>query len=382
MSTERIWNLLSRRIDGEATMDELHELEQLLIASTDESYRIDIVTNYLEKLKNSKEGSEEEITAWHKHTAVMQSLFPSEFDYTDNIQKHAVTKNIHKHLWLKKIIFILAPIIFLSCSLFLMLKNKRSIAISSNSQKTQDSSLVQQANISAPKKTRILLADGTIVWLNGNSHIKYNNDFGKSKRDIVLTGEAFFEVVHNNRVPLVVHARNINIVDKGTAFNVRAYDDDKSVETSLIKGIVEVFTQSDPKRKIVLRPNEKIDIPVLFENDQAGVVLTSTKKGSVRKKSYIINKLQIEPFSNLIPETAWMHDKLVFNSERLSDIAEKMQRWYNVTIEIKDDRLKDLKFTGVFYKENLTQALAALQASYSFQYSIRGTSVSIYINKP
>ena len=98
-------------------------------------------------------------------------------------------------------------------------------------------------------------------------------------------------------------------------------------------------------------------------------------------KSYHIDNLQPEPSSSIIPEVAWLQNKLVFNGEPLSEIVEKMQRWYGVTIEIKDDRLNDLRFTGAFNNETLREALNALQATYPFEISADNNRITLYIKQ-
>ena len=113
-------------------------------------------------------------------------------------------------------------------------------------------------------KTKLQLSDGTQVWLHSNSKLVYNDQsFGKTNREVTLYGEAFFDVVKNARVPFIIHTGQVNITVKGTAFNVKAYPTDKAIETTLLRGLIEITTLQDPDRKILLKPNEKISIPVV-----------------------------------------------------------------------------------------------------------------------
>ena len=140
-------------------------------------------------------------------------------------------------------------------------------------------------------------------------------------------------------------------------------------------------SKADPKRKFVLKPSEKINISASADNEipQSTAGKKVLSESAADNNIYSIDKLQPEPGSNIIPEVAWLQNKLVFGSEPLSEIVEKMQRWYGTTIKIKDNRLKDLRFTGAFSNETLRQALNALQATYPFEISIDNNVVILYI---
>lgn len=378
MHSNRIWELLSRKVDGEASMDELRELEQLLMNLPEDAYKIDIVTAYLSKKPDSGAPGEEETLAWEKHIGIMRNMDPEEFDNASPVILPPTRHSWISHFrWPKAVLFALLPVIIFAASWLIYQKHVVSpLPVSANQVQLSD-----QPNLPHPSQTKKILPDGTKVWLNGNSHISYQENFGKNnKREVVLTGEAFFDVMHNAHAPFIVHAKSINITVIGTAFNVKAYPEDKNVETSLLRGAVEVSSKTDPKRKFVLKPSEKINISVSADNEMLrspGKKILS--EGTDDNNIYSIDKLQPEHGSNIIPEVAWLQNKLMFSSEPLSEIVEKMQRWYGTTIEIKDDRLKDLRFTGTFSNETLSQALNALQATYPFEISMDNKVVILYI---
>jgi hypothetical protein len=346
---------------------------------SDDAYKIDIVTSYLQKKPDSGAFEEEKTLAWEKHIGVMQNLYPEEFDDASSTALPHRRQSLVSHFrWPKVVFFSILFVAIFSTSWLLYQKHARS-TLSPGANHVQ---LSDQNNLPHPSKTKKILPDGTQVWLNGNSHISYQQDFGKNnKREVVLIGEAFFDVTHNKHAPFIVHAKSINITVKGTAFKVRAYPEDRNIETSLLRGVVEVSSKADPKRKFVLKPSEKINISASADNE----MLQSTSGKKILNESaadnniYSINKLRPEPGSNIIPELAWLQNKLVFSSEPLSEIVVKMQRWYGVTIEIKDIRLKDLRFTGAFSNETLPQALSALQATYPFEISMENNVVILYI---
>jgi transmembrane sensor len=363
MNSERIWQLLSRKIDGEATMDELRELEQLLIENPD-AYKIDTVSAYLQKTGNKNTGGEEETAAWENHVLQARLAFPEDFISTNDPVKvgSPVTKSVFSRWALAAVV---SGIILAAGGTWVIYNKPGGYKISERIHKMSGGGS-PVAHIIA--KTKQILPDGTVVWLNGNSSISYSNDFGKNIREVKLNGEAFFDVAHNVKIPFIVHAKTINITVKGTAFNVKAYPEEANVETALVRGVIELSTRSDPKRKIILKPYEKIIIPA---PDTGNITRDD-------RNLYHIEKLIAEPSSNLIPEVSWLQDKLVFNSEPLSEVSEKMQRWYNVRIEIKNEELNGLKFTGVFERESLSQALSALQFTYPFEFEMHENNVYIF----
>jgi ferric-dicitrate binding protein FerR (iron transport regulator) len=242
-------------------------------------------------------------------------------------------------------------------------------------------------NVLSTKKrshSNLQFPDGTTVVLNENSRISYNADFGQRRREIILEGEAYFDVATNPDVPLIIHARNVEIRVLGTSFNVKAYPSDKSVETSLIKGMVEISSTRQPARKILLRPNEKLNISGPANFAQANIpqahvpahrpVPVSTPTDTL---SYNRQPLHTESTSQLIPEIAWMYRKLVFDQEPFESLAEKMERWYSVSFRFENDDLKKEVFTGSFSNETLEAALKALQFSYAFDFVIDKNEVFI-----
>ena len=244
--------------------------------------------------------------------------------------------------------------------------------------------------------SNVQFPDGTVVVLNENSRISYNADFGTTRREITLEGEAYFNVAKNAGAPLIIHVRNVDIRVLGTAFNVKAYPKDKNVETSLITGKVEVSLRKYPQRPVLLKPNEKIEIPEEPDPTLGSglpVEKQPTPQGAGRPGtnqqpdhdetdlsdtlSYQMQPLKAEKSSKLIPEIAWMYRKLVFNQEPFGSVAEKMERWYDVQVYFEDDDLKKEVFTGSFEKETLEQALKALQFSYPFDFVIKKKEVFI-----
>jgi transmembrane sensor len=212
---------------------------------------------------------------------------------------------------------------------------------------------------SAENKLFITLDDGTRVWLNLNSSIRYNEGFGTVKREVFLKGEAFFDVVSDKKVPLVIHARSIDITVKGTAFNVNAYKELPGAEVLLVRGSVEVKNRLDNSQKVVLKPSEKL-IVTEGSADPSGLFRIVTASAPAQLQAL-----------------TWTNDSIVFKKEKLKDLAIQLEKKYSVRIDIRDEQLKNRRFSGTFTGESISEALDALKLSYPFSYTLNNKLILI-----
>ncbi len=224
-------------------------------------------------------------------------------------------------------------------------------------------------------KSKLQLPDGTQVWLNGNSKLSFGNvGFGTQTREVFLSGEAFFDVVRNEKVPFVIHTGIIDITVKGTAFNVKAYPGEKTIETALVRGLIEITTRHDPDRKIIVKPNEKITIPT----DTAFFTQhTDHNQPAASPSVYAITALH-KTKTGILPETVWMQTKLEFDDEAFGDLAPKMEEWYNIRIRFSGDAIRQKHFSGLIEKETLQETLKAMQLSFPFTYTINANELTVY----
>ena len=222
----------------------------------------------------------------------------------------------------------------------------------------------------APKK--LIMPDGTIVWLNAGSELKYSEAFGKDNRTVYLTGEAYFDIAKSNKnIPFLVKTDKFTIRDVGTVFNVKAYPNEKTTETSLLRGRVEITFDKRPGEKWILKPNEKL----ILNNDPEKLEKTSIDKKS--EPVYVMGNIT-RTLDSTILETSWVENKLIFQDESFADIAKKMERWYGVNIVFKDQTVADYHLYGSFTTETINEALDALKTTGSkFTYKIEGQNVTI-----
>lgn len=221
------------------------------------------------------------------------------------------------------------------------------------------------------------LPDGSIVTLNAGSKMTINESYGISTRDIWLEGEAFFDVKNNKELPFIVHTPAMNIKALGTTFNVKAYPGEKTTETSLVNGLVEITLTEEKSRKVLLYPNQKIKWIVpgaeTCLNNEETTEKMSKKKISIESPVQSLTKTD----GGDVKEIAWIENKLVFDDEAFADIAILLERWYGVKIEFADDVIRSYRFTGIFEKEELSTVLSFLKESKSFNYEIIPGETSI-----
>ncbi len=225
------------------------------------------------------------------------------------------------------------------------------------------------------------LPDGSVVILNAGSSIRIDGNYGIASRDIFLEGEAFFDVKHNQGQPFIVHTPAMDVKALGTAFNVKAYPDEKGTETSLLRGSVEVTLKQDNDRKLILKPNQKVQWEKLADEKSKSGKEASSRKTGARTGDSLITALAKNEMGDL-KETGWIENKLIFNDEPLQDIAIPLERWYGIEVVFADEATKNYRFTGTFEKESLKMVLDVLKESRRFKYEILpGNMMTVNIEK-
>lgn len=225
-------------------------------------------------------------------------------------------------------------------------------------------------------KSTVELPDGSIVSINSGSSLSCDPDFEKGKRIVTLNGEAYFEVKHDTLHPFFVKTKDITVKVLGTKFNVKSYADEISTETTLVTGKVEILTNG--------RYNDKGSKPIFLAPNQKAIYTRGSNQITVNnadEKESSVNvpeKLTIKQKVKTEIETSWKNNILVFNSEPFSEIATKLERWYNVEIDMKNSSIAPVVFSGKFDKEDIREVLRALSMIEPFKYEINKNKITIY----
>lgn len=371
MQEDRFWLLVSLKLAGETTAEELAELELLLQqrpemglrmemlnglwlgAPEDQSRRNDALNRHLQRLSNhlSTPTLNYETTVAAEETP---ALLPVE----------TRRRGIYRLLWPMVGIAAAVALVFFISRRPENVKSEHVEQVAENTISTKPGS-----------KSKIQLPDGTQVWLNADSRMTYNESFRGPFREVQITGEAYFDVVKDKDHPFIIHTNSIDVRVLGTSLNIRSYANEKNTEAVLIRGSIEVTLRSSPDKKIILQPNEKL----VVQNGRAMVV----KKGMPSVQKYedapvmTLGKAHIGPKDTVAMDILWVKNKLSFDQETLEDVARKIERWYAVKVTIRDERLKHTEYSAVFEDESLRQVMEALRMTGNFRYSINKKEVTI-----
>jgi transmembrane sensor len=359
MSQEKFWVLFSKKLAGEANAEELVELESLVQQHPEWQYAIQNLEDIWKHQAPEDFSEEEDAYMLHLHRMSEKNIPFGEGPV--NAPVISIQRKKQKWYW------VAAASVVAIAGLFVFWSTK-------GDKKETGEKIVQVNEVSTRmgSRSKVQLPDGSLVWLNAGSKLTYGKDYGKDTREVVLTGEAFFDVVKDKSKPFLIHASNINIKVLGTAFNVKAYPQDKQTETSLIRGSIEVTIKNRPNNKIILSPNEKL----VVENE---VLKLKTEKAELELQPAIaISKLHYSPVDSSVAETGWVENRLTVRDESLAELAVKMERWYDVKIEIRESSLQKKVLSVTFERETIDQALEALKESIPLRYEKEGTNIFIH----
>lgn len=185
--------------------------------------------------------------------------------------------------------------------------------------------------------SELTLSDGTHVWLNSGTTLRYNGNFGDKIRKVELAGEAFFKV-EKDKIPFKVQIKNNEAEVLGTSFSAIAYPDEDFSQVTLVEGAVKISDRSGRTLK-QLEPRQQVNLP-----DDPNKKITTAKVNTTFYES-------------------WINGEIKFDNERLADVARRMERWYNVEIRFSSDEVRNIRFTGTVLKNKpIDQSMKAMSA--------------------
>jgi ferric-dicitrate binding protein FerR (iron transport regulator) len=362
MSVDRAWELMARKLAGEASEAELEELDRLLKVNPGLHFPMQTLTDLWQQKAVADPGELEQ--AFSKHLRRMEEQGISFAANSTEAEEPATFRMSDSSRRNKPWKYIAAAASLLLVGSIIWYYSRPAIAEQhtglANSRKDPSSEIVTKNG----SRTRITLPDGSTVWLNAGSKLNYDKSFGLKLREVSLTGEAFFDVVKNPDQPFIIHTNRIDIKVLGTQFNVKSYPGEKTTEAALVKGSIQVDLHSEQSGKIILKPNQKI---IVGEDSAAD---GSAKAGVAKLQEPIVSvrQMTIDEKDGTAVETAWVENKLAFVEEPFADVALKMERWYGVNISFSNPKLAKVSLTGSFANESIKEALHALSVATPFSY--------------
>jgi transmembrane sensor len=213
--------------------------------------------------------------------------------------------------------------------------------------------------IKAPAWTRaqFSLPDGTTGWLNSNSSIRYKGNF-YADRQVSLKGEAFFDVFKDKKRPFIVNTNEVIVKALGTRFNIASYENEKDVEVVLEEGKL-IFSNKEMNKSYTMNPNDLVIYDKTRKNYSTEVV---------KPQKYL----------------SWTDGKLIFRNDPVDVIARRLERWYNIDVEVNGCLSEDLRLRATFNNEGLEEVLNLLKRSLHLDYRIENRDLKpdgIYAKK-
>ena len=200
------------------------------------------------------------------------------------------------------------------------------------------------------EKSKMTFPDGTVVWLNAGSSLKYSNKYNTDDRVVELEGEGYFEVAKKKKIPFVVHTRGYDVVVKGTKFNVTAYPEDSNITTTLMEGAVELLKE---KQHIAMKPGESVTLNVV------------SGKFTLTKVNPDVSK-------------AWSENRIEYDNISLRELAAKLSRQYDVKIHLLTEEVGDKRFSiSLRNQETIGEVMSALKEIIPIQ--VERKNMDIYI---
>lgn len=195
---------------------------------------------------------------------------------------------------------------------------------------------------------QVVLADGSVVWLNAASTVKFPTEFRDSLREVTITGEAYFEVAHNALKPFRVKVNNMYVNVLGTSFNIMAYEDEAFINTTLLKGSLKVSSGENAK---LIKPGQQAKL------NSSG-------------------NFELIPDADVEEAVAWKNGKFSFNSADIKTIMRQVERWYDVDVVF--EREGDLHFTGELSRfVNVSQLLRKLELTNEVHFRIEKGRITV-----
>jgi transmembrane sensor len=237
-------------------------------------------------------------------------------------------------------------------------------------QRSEKTLVWNKVEVSEGTTRKMVLADGTSVWINAGSQLKYNADFGKSSRTVYLDGEAYFDIAKSkDNIPFLIKTKRFTIRDIGTVFNIKSYSDDSSLVVTVIEGKISVEGK--------LSTHDDENSKVFLEKKQVLKINSKPEDNIERVKVVTIDSSQLEQYNG------WKDNSLVFDEISFKELAKIINRRYDVETVIEDKELEAYKYTGSFRNvANITRVMEIIKATTNIEYQVKDRTVIIRAGKP
>ncbi|MEA2106446.1 MAG: FecR domain-containing protein [Bacteroidota bacterium] len=328
----KYWDLIAKYFANECIDEEVDLLNQWIEQSTEHKNLFNEVKNDLEIINKYKAMERVNVdSAWDNLKSRIEADEKHE-------EKKKRTINFNRVLRYAAMIVVIAGLGFLFNMIY-----QENFGYYSFTEYTADNETSNE----------IVLPDGTKVYLNENSSLKYPEGFNGTQRKVKLTGEAFFDVTKNKDKPFIIDVKNAEIRVLGTSFNVRTNIDDSDVEVYVETGMVEVSRKKSGENNILVDP------------------------GNVG----IVTKSEIKKQKNLDPNVlAWKTKNIVFREEHLVNVFNTLSRVYHVDIHAEDEEILNYRLTSTFTKQDIKSVMEVICVTFNLKVDYQNNRIIVLKN--
>lgn len=325
--SENTENLISRYLSGECTPEEQKELLAWIEESPSNSNEFFSIKDTWDSLSKSRENSAEQLVLFYK-----------------NQYSRAKASRM---IWIRSLSAV-AAVLLVGLLLTVLIPSQPEVKQTGN---------LQVYSVPLGSRSKVLLADGSVVNLNSGSELQFSSSFSSNNRVVNLTGEAFFNVKTDKEHPFVVKTKDFDVKVTGTKFNVCSYNDNSYATTTLAEGIITL--EKNRNSEIV-----RVSPGIKFQLDR-------------KNNEHTLAEADIES------EIAWKDDQFIFKNIPFPELAKRLERWYDVKLNYSDQRLQNCNFTGKFKnQETIWQVLDALKLTSPIDYTKKSFREFTILYKP
>ncbi len=344
MTENRFIYLISRELSGDITPEEQHELLNLLQSDSLLRYKSDAFREM--KMQGARESQPDTERALQK---VLSAL------HEDDTRRNRISDNRSSNTVLLRFASTAAVLLLLVSGYLFFAKGTNGTDAAAATLPGSSSKLEEKQN-NAGMRSSIVLSDGSKIWLNADSRLDYPKIFEGKTREVYLSGEAFFEVTKNPSHPFIIHLDNGTVKVLGTSFNIKAYKDSRTIETSVATGRVAFI----PAKK-----NERVkkDTTFLTRDVKAIYTIATGQISTLATKSD--------------DDKAWTNGKLIFRALTFGQIAIELERAFGKKVVFTDKDVKNYRLTGSFENNSPDEILYYLSLSKPFTYKLSDEDIII-----
>jgi len=335
--SDRFWLLVSRKLANEASRKDIHELQDFLKKNPDYQAKYEGICTFW---KQDIQKRHIDVDTPLKRTLhILDTEFPKSNSPDKNTRFFSLA-------WFK-VAAVVALLVLSGFVLYFFQFEART---------DSEKAFIHKRNEKG-MRSEILLSDGSSIWLNADSELKYPETLGAKTREVYLSGEAYFDIAKDSTRPFIIHLEHTQIKVLGTSFNVKAYKEEEVVETTVVSGKVAFIRTGS----------------LTSNNQKDTLLLTPNYKGQYSKNTGAITKTEADPYQ----DTAWKDGKLVFKSARLLAVGKVLERTFGKKVTFSNHEIKKCRLTATFQENSLEEIMILIAKTNDYAYEITEEKLTI-----